>query len=375
MVIMALDHVRDFFLISATDKLAAPDVDLAVFTTRWITHICAPVFIFLTGTSAGLMQARKEAKFLGWFLLTRGLWLILVECLIISNISTFAPWGLPQLNGSVVVILQVFWAIGASMVVLAAMQFMGRRVCLGVGLGILLCHNLLDTWWPQTKLLDETTQVWIALLSPMAFRVEPILILFSYPLLPWTGVMLVGFGMAQTFELAAEQRSKNLFRLGVSLTTLFLIVRGVNVYGDPQAWVYHEGEIARSLISFLSVQKYPPSLSFLLMTLGPAAIFCSFAEHFPRKLEEILLNYGRAPFIFYVMHLLFIHGLSVLLGVLQGFEASQFLTMYPFFPKGFGVPLAAVYPVWILLVAMLYPLCAYVSKIKARRKDWWLSYI
>lgn len=373
MVIMALDHVRDYFMIPASEPLA--DAGLAVFATRWITHICAPAFVLLTGVSAGLMQGRKDKRSLAWFLFSRGIWLITVECLIISNISTFSPTGLKQLDGSIVVVLQVLWSIGASMVVLAALQCLGRRVCLIVGILILLCHNLLDPIWPQSKLLDETTQVWIALHAPMAFRADPILVLFSYPLLPWTGVMLAGFGMAPVFELAEKKRNSTLFRLGVILTGLFLLVRGVNMYGDPEPWVYQEGDPVKTVVSFLSVAKYPPSLSFLLMTLGPAAIFCSCAERLPEKIAEILRTLGRAPFAFYVVHLLLIHVLSVVLGVAQGFEASEFLTMYPFFPEGFGVPLVAVYPIWILCVAMLYPLCASVSAIKARRKDWWLSYL
>ena len=274
-VIMALDHVRDFFMVAASDRISDPDVDLGLFMTRWITHICAPVFVLLAGTSAGLMLARKGKNGLAWFLLLRGTWLIIVECLIISTVSTFAPWGLPQLNGSVVVVLQVIWAIGASMIVLAGMQLMGRRACLAIGIIVVLCHNLLDPFWPQTKLLDETTAIWIALHSPMACRLGPFLILFSYPLLPWIGVMLIGFGIAELFELPADRRNAILLRLGVVLTAMFLIVRGVNVYGDPNPWKFHEGEVVRTVIDFLSTTKYPPSLSFLLMTLGPAAIICS----------------------------------------------------------------------------------------------------
>ena len=219
-VIMALDHVRDYFMFASPAPTSA-DATPALFATRWITHFCAPVFVLLAGTSAGLMVTRKSKHELTQFLLSRGVWLIIVEWFVISTASTFSPGGLAQLNGEVVVIMQVIWAIGGSMIVLACAQMMGRRVCFAIGTVVLCCHNLLDPNWPETKLLDEGWPLWVSLHSPIAYRVGPFLILFSYPLLPWTGVMLFGFGLAEVFELPANRRNALLLRSGIVLTAIF----------------------------------------------------------------------------------------------------------------------------------------------------------
>jgi uncharacterized membrane protein len=374
-VIMAIDHVRDFFMVNgAIDPVSDPNVGVPLFATRWITHFCAPVFVLLAGTSAGLMAARRTPGDLARFLFTRGVWLIAVEILIVSTSATFAPGGVPQIGGRVLVTMQVIWAIGASMVALSALQWLGRPVCAGIAVGILAGHNLLDAVWPATSLLEEQWPLWAALHSQMAKGAGPVLFVFLYPLLPWIGVMLLGFGTSAVFELPPARRNTLLLRAGAAATLAFVVLRGLDIYGDPNAW-QQGSSLTRTTIDFLNTTKYPPSLLFLLMTIGPATVLCAFSDRFTGRLSGILMTFGRVPFAFYVAHVLLIHALSVGLGVIQGFDASQLMTLFTFYPQGFGLPLAGVYAVWLLVITLLYPFCRWVAAVKARRRDWWLSYV
>ena len=375
-VVMALDHVRDFVMTAAVqDPTADPTTGPLLFATRWITHFCAPTFVFLAGTSAGLMASRKPPAELASFLLTRGLWLIVLEAVVISTAWSFAPTGVAGFGGRTYVALQVIWVIGASMVILAGAQFLGRRACLAIGAAILLGHNLLDAVWPAAMTSGSTAPLWAALHSRQFYDVGSFAVFFSYPLLPWTGVMLLGFGAAGLFELPARKREERLLRIGIGLVIAFVLIRAVNVYGDPHAWDSDPSSITASVISFLGTTKYPPSLLFTLMTLGPAAIACAFAERMRGRVSDALVTFGRAPLAFYISHLYLIHALAILLGIAQGFAAEQFLTHYRFFPKGFGVGLLGVYLIWIPVVLVLYPFCRWVAAVKARRQDWWLSYV
>jgi uncharacterized membrane protein len=374
-VIMALDHVRDYFMVAAEqDPMANPDVGIALFFTRWITHVCAPVFVFLAGTSAGLMMARKSPSKLGGFLFKRGCWLIVVEWFVISTAFTFAPGGVEQMRGLVLIPMQVIWAIGASMVVLAGVQFFGRRACLLSGIVIVLGHNLLDAVWPSTSAFGEGAAWWAALHSQAGYASRPFFFVFAYPLLPWMGVMFLDFGIAGVFEESPTRRDSLLVTWGIVATAGFLVIRTIDVYGDPSPWQLQESVI-RTVIDFLNVTKYPPSLLFLLMTLGPAAVLCAFASHVPNAVKQPLIIFGRVPFAFYVVHLYLIHILSLGLGLIQGFDVNQFLTIMFFYPKGFGLSLSGVYAVWLIVIAMLYPFSKWVTSIKARRRDWWLSYV
>jgi uncharacterized membrane protein len=374
-VLMAIDHCRDFFLVAGTqDPMTDPHVGPAIFFTRWITHFCAPVFVLLAGTSAGLMGARKSPAELGRFLLLRGLWLILVECVLISNGWTFAPLGVAQDGGRYWVVLQVIWALGASMVVLAGAQFLGRRACLVLGAAIVLGHNLLDPVWPQ-QAAGAAAPLWVALHARLNLVADPLRVIFAYPLLPWIGVMLLGFGAAGLFEQPAPQRDRALRRVGWALLLGFVLLRAGTAYGDPHPWTGPGDDALRSLMSFLNTNKYPPSLDYLLMTLGPAALFCSVAERLPGALHGALVTLGRVPFAFYVAHIYLIHLCALLLGVAQGYPPGPFVAFFGFFPKGYGVGLPGVYLGWVLVVALLYPFCRWVAQVKARRRDWWLSYL
>lgn len=368
-VVMALDHVRDFFMIAAVqDPTADLTISPLLFATRWITHFCAPTFVFLAGTSAGLMASRRSPAELASFLLTRGLWLIVLEVLVISTAWSFTPSGVEGFGGRTYVALQVIWVIGASMVLLAGAQFMGRRACLIIGAAIVLGHNLLDAVWPAADTSGSTAPLWAVLHSRQFYDVGAYAIFFSYPLLPWIGVMFLGYGAAGLFELPAKQRDRWLLRIGVSLVVAFVLIRALNVYGDPQPWT-------ASIMSFLATTKYPPSLLYVLMTLGPAAIACAYAERLRGPISDALVTLGRAPLAFYIAHLYLIHALTIPLGILQGFAGEQFLTHYRFFPQGFGVGLSGVYLIWVAVVVVLYPLCRWVADVKARRQDWWLSYV
>jgi uncharacterized membrane protein len=375
-VIMAIDHVRDFFLAGAEqDPTTDPNIGPALFATRWITHFCAPVFVLLAGTSAGLMVKRKTPSQLSTFLLTRGLWLLFVETVVLSTLNTFSPRGVEQMGGQTLTIMQVIWAIGGSMIVLAAAQWMGRRACLAIGATILLAHNFLDPVWPAATLLDTQWPLWVVLHAQMSLQAGPFYLLFVYPILPWIGVMLFGFGAAELFELPAERRNPLLVRGGAVATAAFLLLRGVDLYGDPNHWGSQPAGPTATVIDFLNTTKYPPSLLFLLMTLGPAAIVCGLADRMRGAVKDALVMFGRVPFAFYVPHFLLIHTLSVLLGLAQGFTLDQMTTVFLFYPEGYGVGLGGVYVAWALVIALLYPWCRWVAGVKARRRDWWLSYV
>jgi uncharacterized membrane protein len=375
-VIMAIDHVRDnFFLGALQDPTADPNITGAVFATRWITHFCAPVFVMLAGVSAGLMSTRKSGRELGRFLFIRGVWLILVEMVLISTAVTFAPSGIPEIGGKTAVIMQVIWAIGGSMIALSILQRMGRRTCLVLGLVIVASHNLLDRFWPVTGLLDEKWPLWVSLHAQMAVRAGPFLFLFAYPIVAWIGVMLLGFGVSEVFAWPQERRNRILLRTGIAITAGFLLLRTIDGYGDPNHWKWQQSELGSTVIDFFNTTKYPPSLIFLLMTLGPAAMLCGVADKITGAIKDTLVMFGRVPFAFYVVHFYLIHTLSVILGKLQGFSVGQMMTAFLFYPKGYGVGLTGVYFVWILVIVILYPYCSWVASVKARRRDWWLSYL
>jgi uncharacterized membrane protein len=375
-VIMALDHVRDFFhTVSTMDFMDDPNVDPMLFFTRWITHFCAPVFVFLAGTSAGLMVLRKTSTELARFLVTRGLWLILIEWFVISNGWSFAPLGNEQFGGKTFVLLQVIWAIGVSMVALSVCQFLGRKVCLALGLFIVLGHNALDTVWPDPQVFAGAAPLWLSLHAKMKGTVGPFFVFFSYPVIPWIGVMLCGFGASPLFEKPAARRDRALFLWGVACVLAFVALRALDGYGDPNHWVLQPPGQPGTLFDFLNTTKYPPSLLYLLMTLGPAAMLCAFAARWTGWLSNTLVMLGRVPFAFYVAHLFLIHALSILCGVLQGFHAPDFFVVGFLYPSGYGLPLAGVYLVWILVLVLLYPFCRWMADIKARSRAWWLSYV
>jgi uncharacterized membrane protein len=378
-IIMALDHTRDFFMAGATqDPMSDPNATVPLYFTRWITHFCAPVFVFLAGTSAGLMAARKTPAELATFLITRGLWLVFIEVFVISTGISFAPFGDPNLGGKTFLMLQVIWAIGVGMILLGLLQFLGRKVCLALGVIIVLGHNALDPVWPTLQAYPQgEAPLWISFHTLLVKPIGPFFLVSSYPALPWLGVILLGFGASSIFEKPAEQRQRSLIRWGLGITAGFLVLRALDVYGDPNHWETQASGTVRTALDFLNTTKYGPSLLFTMMTLGPAAIFCACAERWSGWLKDTLVMFGRVPFAFYIAHWYLMHTLCILLALMQGFSAASVMTVPGAgnFPEGFGVPLVGVYGVWLLVVVTLYPWVRFMAGVKARSKSWWLSYL
>ena len=375
MLLMALDHVRMYF---AYGTWYAQPTDLAtttplLFFTRWITHFCAPVFVFLAGTSAFLVGMKKEnVKKLAWFLLTRGLWLILAEVLIVNFAWTF------DITYSFI-ILQVIWAIGISMVVLSALVFLPDTLILAIGLVLVAGHNLLDGFRLRGNALTEL--VWSALHQPTITRLGDHILNFVYPVLPWIGLMAFGYVCGRFYKhgFPAEQRRRWLLSMGIGATLLFLLLRGFNLYGEPTHWEVQTSPLFTAM-DFLNTTKYPPSLHFLLMTMGPALVFLSLSEALTSRVIRPVLVFGKVPFFFYIIHLYLIHALATLWLVLAGRDWHEYILSAAALQSGtlinFGLSLTGVYVVWILVIALLYPLCRWYQKYKeSNSSERWLSYL
>jgi len=375
-LLMALDHVRMYF---GFGTWYAEPTDLAtttplLFLTRWITHFCAPVFVFLAGTSAFLYGARKaRVQETAWYLFTRGLWLVVAELVIVNFAWTFDVTYSFR-------ILQVIWAIGVSMVVLSALVFLPHKLILAIGIILVFGHNLLDPVTVQGSSASDL--LWYALHQPQSVFVDSDhLVNFVYPVLPWIGLMATGyvFGSFYGKEFPAEERRRWLLVLGLAATLLFLVLRGFNLYGEPHPWRAQDSPVF-SLLSFLNTTKYPPSLQFLLMTMGPALIALSALEAAADHLPRPVIVFGRVPFFFYVVHLYVIHALAMLLLVTRGRDAGEYILSARGILSGtlssFGLGLDAVYLIWLLVIVLLYPLCrAYQKYREGHPSQWWLSYL
>lgn len=375
MVIMALDHTRDFFHYGA---FSSEPTDLAtttpaLFLTRWITHYCAPVFVFLSGTSAHLFGLRAgSTAALSRFLFTRGLWLVFAELTFIHFCWSFNPT--PHL-----IFLQVIWAIGISMVVLAGLVHLPRTVILGIGAAIVLGHNLLDGIRHEGS--DAADIGWYLLHQSNYVDLGGWGLFVGYPMLPWLGVMCLGYALGGLFAPGVEAavRRRRLVRLGLLATAGFVVLRLANVYGDPAPWAEQRNGVF-TLLSLLNTTKYPPSLLYTLMTLGPALLVLAAAERWKGAFAMALVRIGRVPFFYYVMHLLLIHALTFVLLALQGLPMDTLImTKEKIFGAdfaGYGVPLWGVYLIWAAVVGMLYPLCRWYGDHRAaHREKWWLSYL
>jgi uncharacterized membrane protein len=376
MVIMALDHTRDFF----SKDLAFDPSDLdktfpALFLTRWITHYCAPVFIFLAGTGAFLSAARgKSTGELSWFLLTRGLWLVLLELTWVRCLGWQFNFDFHFAMGIVI------WAIGWSMVALAALVFLPLRWVTTAGILMIASHNLFDYVGPEG--LGSLGWFWRILHSGgMIVPAGGYRFAVGYPLIPWIGVMAAGYGFGSLLLREPVERRKWLFGLGALLTALFVLLRALNFYGDPDPWSPQRNALF-TLFSFLNCHKYPPSLLYLLMTLGPALLALSVLDRgTPRWLKPVLV-FGRVPLFYYLVHLPLIHGLAVLASYLHYGQANWWFGNPPEGPNspslrpsdyGYGLPI--VYLVWLGVVLALYPVCRWFAEVKRRRRDPWLSYL
>jgi uncharacterized membrane protein len=384
MVIMALDHVRDFFYKADLGKAADAAMDPtnmqttypALFFTRWITHFCAPIFVFLAGASVYLMCQRKSKKEVSLFLIKRGSWLVFVEVIIVTFSWTFNPF----FN---VFILQVIWAIGVSMILLGLLVLLPYRIIFAVGLLIVAGHNIMDYPSVSAGFKGTVLSDLLYFSNFSAYQLwEGHFFLIVYAFLPWTGVMLLGYCFGKLFQSGVDPvwRKKMLLIIGTGLILLFIVLRSTNLYGDPAPWSTQPRGPLYTFLSFLNLNKYPPSLLFLCMTIGPGILFLAFIEKVQNGFTKIMNVYGRVPMLYYILHFYLIHIIVVIVFYLQGFGTKDIVPEgLPFFfkPNGLGFGLLGVYGIWLLVVVLLYPICKKYDQYKTAnvKEKWWLSYI
>ena len=368
MIIMALDHTRDYFHFPGQDPTDLSKATAALFMTRWITHFCAPVFFLLTGTGAYLSLRKKSRRQLSRYLLTRGLWLIFLEAVVMRCFAY-------QFNFDYrVTLLIVLWALGWAMIALSALVWLPTSVVAAIGIVMVAGHNLFDG-------VKSTSPLWTILHAPGFLLNTPEHVVFvTYPIVPWIGVTAIGYALGQIYGWDAERRRTFLVRLGPALSVAFVALRAINVYGDPSRWSVHSTTLF-TVLSFLNTTKYPPSLLFLLMTLGPALLLLrAFDGRTPRLFQPALII-GKVPLFYFMLHFALIHLFAVIVcyaryGTAHWMFESPDLANYPFTtPPGWGYPLSIVYLVWAVVVLTMYPLCRWFAALKQRRSDPWLSYL
>ncbi|MBX2930659.1 MAG: DUF1624 domain-containing protein [Chitinophagaceae bacterium] len=360
MILMALDHTRDFYSNITFDPLDLTKTNTALFFTRWITHFCAPIFIFLAGTSAFLyLNKGKTKKQAAQFLWTRGLWLIFIEVVVVGFAWSF------DITYSYIG-LQVIWAIGCSMIFLSILMFL-KPIYIGlIGIAIIVGHNALDNIHAES--FGKLKIVWAILHEQQFFEYSKNRFIgIFYPIIPWIGVMAAGFWFGTLYKLETMRRKKILIRLGFVCLLLFIIIRYKNTYGDLNLWLYQDSW-DKTILAFINCTKYPPSLLFLLMTLSGAFFALAFLENIQNKITQVIMVYGKVPFFYYILHI-FLINTSATLGtfLLKSFGDNTHIDW------GFG--LIGVYTAWILIVIALYYPCYWFMQVKQRRKDWWLSYL
>lgn len=367
-VLMVLDHVRDYvhapaFLFSPTDLTQTNPL---LFMTRWVTHLCAPTFVFLAGVSIFMQRANgKEPAALGRFLLTRGLWLIVLE---FTLIGFGFNWGPP------LAFAQVIWAIGASMVLMSLVVRLPASAVLGLGAAIVVGNQLVASMVDVSQ-LGSWTQAWFFTMQP-----GPTLFLrgyIPYPVIPWFGVMCLGYGLGFIFRQAPEQRRRSVLMLALGFLSAFVMLRAINGYGDPAPWSVQSSPVM-TVLSFINVSKYPPSLMYVLVTLGVSMLLFLALDKLAAPAQRFLLAFGRTSLFTYVIHIYLAHSVALVIGVLGGMSATYYLDFLSRFngtteTQGYDLPV--VYVTWIAVVAMLYPIASWFARVKRERRDWWLSYL
>jgi uncharacterized membrane protein len=371
-ILMALDHTRDFFGDLAADPTNLATTTAPLFFTRWITHFCAPAFFLLTGTGAYLARARFTKPELARFLVSRGLWLIFLELTVMRFALQF-NWDYQ------VTIITVLWALGWAMIALAALIWLPLPAIAAIGAVMVLGHNLLDGI--SASRFGMLAPLWTVLHAPgLILNNGRATILISYVLIPWIGVTALGFVLGWLIRQEEALRRTWLFRLGLALILAFLLLRLANIYGDPSRWSQQSSPLW-TLMSFLDTGKYPPSLLFLLMTLGPVLLLLRlFDSGVPAALNPALII-GKVPLFFYVLHFFLIHLLAVAASFLRYGEVSEIfrspdLAHFPFSaPSGWGASLPVIYAIWIGVVLIMFPFCRWFAGVKKRHDAWWLSYL
>lgn len=379
MVLMALDHTREFFTDFAGNPLDPQQTTLMLFVTRWVTHLCAPVFVLLAGTSIFLQQQRKTTRALTGLLLTRGLWLIGVELTLVHLVFNF-HW---QWN---VQLLEVIWVIGASMMIMAAFIHLRVRSVLVIGGLLILGHNALDTITPAS--FGPLGWLWSLLHVPGSITgvpIKPPIVTVAYPLVPWVGVMALGYAFGGVVLKPVDQRIRFECHVAALMLVAFVLLRWTNLYGDSVQWTA-QASWWRTLLSFLNVQKYPPSLLFLLATLGIAAFVMAGIESAEKRgvfnrTQSALRVYGRVPFFYFLLHIAIIHLLALIISAASGGEWRWWLAEIPKGgvltgrPAGYGYSLGFIWCVWIFVVALCYPPCKWYAGVKMRSRNPLLSYL
>jgi uncharacterized membrane protein len=367
MAIMVLDHARDYF---GSSSMNPRDVhDAGLFLTRWITHYCAPIFVFLAGVSAFLYAGRgRSRRDVARFLLTRGIWLILIELTLVRFAWTF--------NVSYdFVLLQVIWAIGCSMVALAGLIFLPRWALVAFSVAAIAGHNMLDGI--DARSFGSFSWLWTLLHAPSSLHpTASTEVLVLYPLVPWIAVMAAGYALGPVFQRNESERRRALLALGTAVVVGFVVLRVTNLYGDSQAWSW-QGDLLATLLSFINCEKYPPSLLYLAMTLGPGLLLLAWFSSARNAVTRAIVTIGRVPFLFYVAHIMLLHAMAVVVASLTIGDTDWLFRGLPFLskPDGYGLSLPAIYVLWIAALVLLYPVSRWFAAVKQRRKDWWLSYL
>lgn len=379
MVLMAIDHVRVY------SGLPAGGPTPGIFFTRWITHFCAPGFIFLAGASI-FFYARRHQD-VSRFLLIRGVWLIFLELTILRVAWTFNfDFRHYEMAG-------VIWVIGWCMILMAGLVKLPLSVVGTFGVAIIAAHNLMDSH--MGKLLDgldanRFSALWKVFYvgffaGPVQFGPDGPNLIVLYSLIPWIGVMAAGYAFGKILTLEPARRNQLCLMIGLSAIALFLVLRGFNLYGDPRPW--HAATQGRNSmppmpawLSFLNTTKYPASLCFLLMTLGPIIALIPVLEGLRGNLARAITMFGRVPFFYYVLHIPLIHALALVVSKIRlGYVSPWLFTNHPMGnpepPDGYVWSLPLLYLVWAIAVVILYFACRWFSNFKARRTDWWLKYV
>jgi uncharacterized membrane protein len=374
---MALDHVRDFFhadamLFSPTDLTRTTPI---LFFTRWITHYCLPVFMFAAGMGVYLYGRSRTRSQLSRFLWTRGLWFIVLELTVMQFAYNF------NFSLRFLVLLLILWIFGICMVAMAALVYVPVRWLAAMSVAVILLHNCLDGI--RAAQFGSGAWAWNLLHQPGVIPVAGKLVLVTYTFLPWMGVMAAGFCFARVFQLEPTARRRIMLKLGLAMTIAFVALRALNRYGDPVRWTHQKSALFTAL-AFLNCTKYPGSLDFLLMTLGPALLVLAWFDRLTFKPANPLVVFGRVPMFYFILHFYLIHVLAVLGAWLRyGSSAARFVfNPLPsmggpakLFPANFGYSLWTAYGVWLLVLVLLYPVCRWFANVKATRRDWWLSYL
>lgn len=367
MILMTLDHTRDFFSNVSFNPLDLEQSNIFLFFTRWITHLCAPSFIFLAGVAAYLSLKRgKTQRELARFLFIRGFWLIFLELTVVSLAWTFYP-GLFMAG--------VLWAIGWSMVVLALLIQLPISGIALFGVMLIVGHNLFDG--VQAEQLGDFGFLWAFLHERTMFSTQSgIRFFLVYPLIPWVGVMACGYAFGNVLTKTKTQRLRWLRSLGWGLIFSFVVIRGINLYGDPEPWSV-QSNFWKTILSFINCYKYPPSLAYLLITLGLGFLILYVFESQRFPIFHPLIILGKVPLFFYILHLWLIHFSAILLALPKyGFKAVTLpYLLSSAMPDDYGYDLHHVYVLWLVMVAILYPICNWFTDYKSKHKYWWLNYL